>query len=228
MCRGVCQARVKMHHFRGCNQASSAWTSWHLYLILFTCSMGRKDQGQRIRQSFPFLPPSICGEQLLHLPMRLGNALPFPKLAESGKKIIRLNEELVRVITEILWGFRTQLQLWCHWCTSRVACDLCCNFLGIHPIPSKTEEEFYFLRLTFLANIQRHTRSKSHHSAWSLSHSDGETRLEMSHCFREVTKDTWDMANIFKLLPITYHLFLNIWIWIIKTVIFEGITALPW
>lgn len=176
---------------RGCRQASSGWASRHLCLILFTCSMGRGDE----EQSFPFLPPSIQGEQLLHLPMRLGNAPRLHKLAESGKKTITLTEEWGRVITEILWGFQTQLQLWRHRCTSRVAWDLCCNFLGISPSPSKTEEEFYFLHLKFLANIQRHTPSKSCHSAWSLSYSDGETRLEMSHGFREVTKDMWDMAN---------------------------------
>lgn len=72
------------------------------------------------------------------------------QLAENGKKTIRC------LITELLRGFWTPVQWWCHWCTSRVASC----FLGVSPIPSKTEEEFYFLHLKFLVNIQRHTHPK--------------------------------------------------------------------
>lgn len=78
-----------VHHLRVCIGARSASHT------LCTCSVRTESRDS------PFLPPSTYGEQLFHIPRRLGNALLLHKLAESGKETIRSAGELARMITEL-------------------------------------------------------------------------------------------------------------------------------
>lgn len=203
-----------VNHFRECIQARWACARSCLYLTLCTCSMRTEIRNK------PFVPPSTYGEQLLHNPSRLGKAPFLHILAESGKKTIR------RLIAGLLWSFGIWVQWWCHWCTSRFACGLCC-FLGISPIPSKTEE-FSFLHLEFLVNIQRNTPPKSSHSAWNLFYSDGDTRLAAWKCHlaSEKWQKTLETRLILKFILTPYHLFLNTWISVMKTVALDRLNSI--
>lgn len=105
----------------------------------------------------------------------------------------------------------------------------CLLFSWRQPYSIKNRRRVLFLTSQILGKYPKTYPSKSSHSAWSLSYSDGERRLAAWKCHlaSEKWQKTPESRLILKLILIAYHLFLNIWILIMQSVTLEGLTPLP-